>query len=152
MKNLFISYVLCAAGLLTPLAGLHRFYLKKPLSGVFYLFTWGFFGIGTIIDLIRMPTLLDEHNLQLLFTNRLRADLLAPGAKLKSAERSILRCASNNGGAVTVTMVALSSGLTMVNAKIELDRLFRDGFCEKDVDQDGNEVYIFTGFSVKRPL
>jgi TM2 domain-containing membrane protein YozV len=152
MKNLFFSYVLCAAGILSPVAGLHRFYLDKPISGVFYLLTWGFFGIGTIIDLIRMPTLVEEYNLRLLFTTKLHADLMAPKAKLKSAERSILQCAHNNGGVVTVTMVALSSGLSMANAKLELDRLFREGFCEKDVDQDGHEIYVFTGFSAKKPL
>ena len=60
MKNLMFSYILGAAGLVSPIAGLHRFYLEKPVSGVFYVLTWGFFGIGTIIDLIRMPVLVDE--------------------------------------------------------------------------------------------
>jgi len=144
MKNLFISYVLCAAGIFSPLAGLHRFYLGKPVSGVFYLFTWGFFGIGTIIDLIRMPSLIESYNILLFLKHKLHAE--------KPAERSVLKCAQRNGGAVTVTMVALSSGLSMAQAKTELDRLFRAGFCDKDVDQDGHEIYLFTGFSAKTPL
>lgn len=145
VKNLFISYVMCAAGIFSPIAGLHRFYLGKPVSGVFYLFTWGFFGIGTIIDLIRMPGLLEEYNIRLLLSQKKHTDLIA-------SERAVLKCAQKNDGVVTVTMVALSSGLSMALAKAELDRLFRAGFCEKDVDQDGHEIYLFTGFSAKKPL
>lgn len=151
MKNLFISYIMCAAGLLTPFAGLHRFYLDKPVSGVLYLFTWGFFGIGSIIDLIRMPTLVEESNLRYLFTHRL-GDFNAFGARLSSPERAVLKCANKNNGIVTVPMVALSSGLSMSEAKIELDRLFREQFCTKDIDEDGNEIYEFSGLKAKASL
>ena len=58
MKNILTAYVLAIIGLITPVAGLHRFYLNKKISGFFYLCTYGFFTIGTIIDLIRMPSLL----------------------------------------------------------------------------------------------
>eukprot|EP01116_Phalansterium_solitarium_P002150 TRINITY_DN1200_c0_g1_i1.p1 TRINITY_DN1200_c0_g1~~TRINITY_DN1200_c0_g1_i1.p1 ORF type:complete len:430 (+),score=143.52 TRINITY_DN1200_c0_g1_i1:166-1455(+) len=39
------------------LHGLHRIYLHRKKSGVFYLCTFGFFGIGTIVDLFRLDTL-----------------------------------------------------------------------------------------------
>src|SRR5439155_26877856 len=48
------------------LAGLHRFYLGRPISGFFYLITWGFLGIGQVIDLFRMPRLVREENIKLL--------------------------------------------------------------------------------------
>ncbi|MFP4210695.1 MAG: TM2 domain-containing protein [Alkalispirochaeta sp.] len=38
-------------------AGLHRFYLGKPLTGMLYLVTLGFVGIGTIYDALTMPRL-----------------------------------------------------------------------------------------------
>lgn len=152
MKNLLMSYFLCAAGLFTPLAGLHRFYLEKPVSGFFYLFTWGFFGIGTIIDLIRMPTLVDNFNLRLLFSNATQTALLGSRAHLTSPERSILHCANNNDGVVTVAMASLASGLDLVKSKVELDRLYRSGFCNKDIDEDGHEIYQFKGLKAKKPI
>lgn len=152
MKNLFVSYIMCTAGLFTPLAGLHRFYLDKPLSGILYLCTWGFFGIGTIIDLIRMPKLVDECNVGLLLTHRIRGELFAFNSRNSSRERAVLKCAQDNNGVVTIPMVALSSDLSMAQAKVELDRLFRENFCTKDIDQNGNEIYEFTGLKAKKAI
>lgn len=152
MKDLLISYFMCAAGLFTPLAGLHRFYLDKPVSGTLYLLTWGFFGIGTVIDLIRMPALVDEYNVRLLLLSNANTRLFDSNTRFTSPERAILKCANDNNGIVTVPMVTLASGLTMVDAKIELDRLHRDGFCLKDVDEEGNEIYEFKGLTAKKRL
>lgn len=149
MKELMIAYFLCAAGLFTPLAGLHRFYLEKPLSGVCYLLTWGFFGIGTIIDLFKLPAMIDVYNARLLLAERSEA---SARTSFSSPERAILKCAKDNDGVVTVPMVTLSSGLSMVDAKRQLDRLFRDGFCHKDIDEEGNEIYQFRGLRAKKPL
>lgn len=40
--------------LLLGVIGVHRFYLGYPVIGVIYIFTAGIFGIGAIIDLIRI--------------------------------------------------------------------------------------------------
>lgn len=34
--------------------GVHRFYLGKPISGIFMILTFGGFGIWALIDLIRI--------------------------------------------------------------------------------------------------
>ncbi len=45
--------LLCIIGFLG-LSGLHRFYVGRWKGGVLFFLTGGFFGIGTIIDLVRI--------------------------------------------------------------------------------------------------
>lgn len=42
------------------LAGIHRFYCGKPVSGLIWLFTFGLFGIGQLVDLALIPGMVDE--------------------------------------------------------------------------------------------
>ncbi|ELU01134.1 hypothetical protein CAPTEDRAFT_187960 [Capitella teleta] len=42
--------------------GLHHFYLRRFGFGTLYLFTFGLLGVGWLIDLLRMPHLVNEAN------------------------------------------------------------------------------------------
>lgn len=44
------------------LLGFHHFYLRRPCWGVLYFCTLGFFGIGFLIDMCRMKSLVDDAN------------------------------------------------------------------------------------------
>ncbi|MGZ3753342.1 MAG: TM2 domain-containing protein [Mucilaginibacter sp.] len=44
------------------IAGIQRFLLGQTLMGLLYLFTFGFFWIGTIIDLVNHQSLALEYN------------------------------------------------------------------------------------------
>ena len=45
--------------------GAHRFYLGKTKSGIAFVFTFGFFGIGWLIDAGLIPNLVHEANIPL---------------------------------------------------------------------------------------
>lgn len=60
-RTLLMSYLLLAIGFLG-IAGLHRFYLGRPLTGILWLLTGGIFGIGTIVDIFLVPYMLSTAN------------------------------------------------------------------------------------------
>ncbi len=63
MKSTGVSYILwllCIIGF----CGIHRFYNGKILSGLLWLFTFGLFGIGQLIDLILIPGMVEHANLK----------------------------------------------------------------------------------------
>lgn len=156
-KSQTTAYLLAALGWLTPIAGLHRFYLNRPVSGLLYMFTWGFLGIGTFIDMFLLPSMVERENLLTLARQnpniRPVAALPAPAPRVRlTAEQHILRIAEANEGVVTVALVALNSKLTLKLAQKELERLRKEGFCTVDVNAEGTKLYVFGGLRSTKPL
>jgi hypothetical protein len=170
MKSTGVAYGLAALGLLSPVAGIHRFYLNRPVSGVLFLLTWGFLGIGTIIDLITLPRMVDDENRRLLYPgppllHRQLGAGVAPHAPPALAlpspavprneltpEQQVLRVASENNGAVTVEMVAVKTGLPLREAKKQLEKLREEEYCTLDVSSEGAKLYVFEGLRSNKPL
>lgn len=178
-KELWLSYLLAVACLLGP-AGIHRFYLGRPVSGLLYLFTWGLFGIGTLVDLFTLPDMVAAENAKLLGPGQQDVHLHLHGNKssqsasinaqleemraaaalppkstetdTSSSEHKILQLAKKSGGSVTIAMVSLDTKLSMADAKQELERLRDEGFCQIDVTEEGAELYLFPGLGSNRPL
>ena len=63
VKNTDRAYLLWCLSFLG-FAGIHRFYLAKPISGLIWFVTWGLFGIGQLIDLFLIPSMVREQNLK----------------------------------------------------------------------------------------
>ena len=59
MKSKLIAYLLW---FFLGWAGIHRFYVGKVVSGILYLLTLGFFGIGWFIDLFLLGGYVDTYN------------------------------------------------------------------------------------------
>jgi hypothetical protein len=178
MKKDWVAYLL-AAGAAFGFAGLHRFYLGRPISGVLYLVTWGWCGLGTLHDLIRMRSLINRSNAEQLGARpqevhlhihgsadpeavqlaamkgmALLANPSTPPPAPTQAERegAILRCARAQGGTVTAPLVALEASLSIEQAQKELRRLHHAGFCSIDVSEDGAETFTFAGLGSTSPL
>jgi TM2 domain-containing membrane protein YozV len=60
-KDQMTMLVLTLIGFLG-IAGIQRFIIGDTLLGILYLITFGFCGIGTIIDIINIKSLTFEHN------------------------------------------------------------------------------------------
>lgn len=63
-RSVGIGYGLWALGLLG-VAGVHRFYAGKYLTGLLWLLTFGLLGFGQIIDLFLIPGMIDRQNRRL---------------------------------------------------------------------------------------
>ena len=60
-KQVVIGYILWAAGFFL-IAGLHRFYTGRWVSGLIWLFTGGLCGLGQIIDIFFVPRMVQDYN------------------------------------------------------------------------------------------
>jgi TM2 domain-containing membrane protein YozV len=154
-KNLNVSYALAIAGFFTPVAGLHRFYLNRPLTGILWIVTWGLFGFGTLVDLIRMQTMVEAENAgAALATAKTAGALPSYTTRMRdlSPEQQILRVAHEEEGVVTVDIVAAKTTLSMRAAEKQLERMRDDGFVQVDISESGAKLYMFPGLVSKKPL
>jgi hypothetical protein len=144
--------------------GLHRFYLGKPLSGLLYLCTWSFFGIGQFVDLFLMQGMVEDANnkhaaLQALAEKRaLRAVGIHPHLALPPAPATALveadspekfrvklvQAAARYNGKLSVTQGVMATGKTFEEVERALDEMVRSGYV--DVTNDENTGVVIYNF------
>jgi hypothetical protein len=141
VRNTGTAYLLWLTGLLG-FCGVHRFYSGKYISGIIWLFTMGFFGVGQLIDLALIPGMVEDKNLKykMLYGGTHPhqvtpqvivniADGCAPTAKTQktSSEKSslqiILQLAKDNGGSVSVADCVIATGNSVGEVKKTLGML-----------------------------
>jgi hypothetical protein len=145
MYSLGVTYLLW---LFLGFFGVHRFYLGRIGTGLLYLATGAFFGVGWIVDFFRIPSLVRESNLRLRYHDALFGDrpIQAPGRVKESIERTILRTARRNNGKVTPSEIALEGDCTIEQAEKALEKLAAGGHAEMHIRDSGVIEYRFAEF------
>lgn len=154
--NLVVAYALWVLSGFGAL-GFHRFYLGKVGTGALWFLTGGMVMVGSVYDFFTMPRQVEEANLKSAYRQGLLGSLDGMGAirnvtepRRETVEKTILRLARKNGGAVTPGEVALEGDCSLDEARKALEKLAKDGSAEMRVRSSGVVAYVFPEFSGER--
>jgi hypothetical protein len=122
---------------------MQRFYNRKPLSGLLYLVSFGFCGIGQLLDLVLVPDMVRQANQALLLEESLA---VAEAAAFPPIERQLLLLARRAGHAgFTLNDALLELELPpQANSGVvtaEIERLLLDHLLDVGNDERGRVVY-----------
>ena len=158
MYSTFLAYILWFLSGFGAL-GFHRFYLNKAGTGILWFLTGGLFMVGSIYDLITLPTQVEEANLKeryreaLFYDKQLQKNVQRDvGRKLskESIEQIILKTAKKNDGVVSPSEIALEAGIPIEKARKNLEDLAENGYADIRVTKAGVIVFVFPDFSRSR--
>jgi predicted transcriptional regulator len=153
-NRVMMSYVLWAAGGIG-LCGLQRMYNGKVSSGVFYLCTFGVFGVGQLLDVFFVPEMAEEHRFRLMSRSGLMpgaqppqlvaAEVVKPLTKDQLMVK-ILEAAKGQGGRLTIVQAVMATGLSFDEVEDLLKGMHKKGYAEIENDRHSGVVfYEFPG-------
>ena len=148
MRKTGVAYLLwctCFLGL----AGVHRFYAGKYFSGIVWLFTWGFLGIGQLVDLALIPEMVEEENLKYrLLHGSPNSFAITPQVVIKVADeiprtfkestvkvetsniQIILQLARENNGKISLVDCVMATGKSAADLRKAIEYLCLEGLLE----------------------
>ncbi len=124
-------------------AGLHRLHNKKTFSGLLWLFTWGLLGVGQFVDLILIPSMVEQHNQDV----RKRLGLPQVGVPMTQVAIAttvyqpptrdqlmvkLLKAAHGRGGKLSVTQGVLDTGASFAEVEATLQDMVKSGYVVVD--------------------
>lgn len=150
----YALWCLCLAGV----CGAHRIYMGKWGTGLLWLCTFGLAGIGQLVDLFRMKTLIRDSNVRKGYLPHPRlAARATPGAAPPAAlpkpadlKLVLLQAAEKKGGELTVTQGVMASGESFEEVEKCLRGMVDQGYVDVDnAPGSGVIVYRFPELSGK---
>lgn len=152
MNRVEMSYVLWVAGLLG-VAGLHRFYNGKIVTGLIWLFTGGLLGIGQFVDLFLIPRMAEkrEAEIKARLVGSENGESLTNSAATTALPQtreqlmvSLLKAAVDRGGKISVTQGVMATGATFAEVELLLQEMLQSGYVSVDNDpKTGIVVFEF---------
>jgi len=152
-----LSYGLWCAGL-AGACGIHRFYLGKVGTGVIWLLTFGLLGVGQVLDLVRMKSLVRDANIregrvphpfQLARAQATAGQAVTgagePGGKLAAPlnlRQQLLKAAMSNGGEITVSQGVMATGRSFEEIESVLNKMTDKGYVDVD-NAPGTGVIVY---------
>ena len=148
-----LSYGLWCAGL-AGACGIHRFYMGKIGTGLLYLVTFGLLGVGQLVDLFRMKTLVKNANIRDGRIPHPRQAAQLPGIDVKHGkpdakqlppmdlQQQLLHAALQNGGELTVTQGVMATGKGFEEVESTLTEMSHKGYVDVD-NAPGTGVVVY---------
>ena len=136
-----VAYILWAFGLMG-FCGIHRFYSGKVTSGLVYLVTLGFFGVGQFVDLFLIPGMTRERNIYLLHEATIKS--LNNGHKVTLVEQEkkevdpmlvLLRAAAKHNNVLSIGQAMLATEFPIDKVQPLLDSAIKQGLAHVDNDE-----------------
>jgi TM2 domain-containing membrane protein YozV len=157
VKEKGTAYMLWAACFLG-VAGLQRLYAGKIGTGLLYLFTWGLFGIGQVVDLFLIPRMVEDANNRLALEGVDARQLGRGGARAaltgkriprttEEFQVALVQAAMERGGHLSASEAVSETGRGFKEVKRQLDEMVVNGFIEMASNDAGQEYYVFPGLA-----
>ena len=130
-----LSYLLWCLSLVG-ICGVQRIYNRRPLSGVLYLLSFGLLGIGTVVDLFLIPSLVRHANAPTLLDQA--------RAAVEPIDRQLLLLARSKGPAgfsLNDAVLALDPAVELAELRRVLDDLQQHELLLISNDEQGRVVY-----------
>lgn len=141
-RSLALTYLLWCLGLLG-VCGLQRFYNRKPVSGLLWLFSFGLCGLGQLVDLLLIPSLVEQANQPLLLAQALSQLEERDGPTLERQLLLLARRAGPQGFTINDALVELDlpGSISSADVSAEIERLLHAELLDVGNDPRGRVVY-----------
>ncbi len=146
-----VAYLFWALGFVG-LFGAHRFYTGKIITGLLYLCTGGFFGVGQFVDLFLIPGMTRDRNMRLLYEATIDARNNNPKVTLVKEEKEqkktdpmliLLQAAANQNNVLSIGQAMLATELPIDQVESLLNKALKQGLAHIDNDEKTGAVRYY---------